>query len=414
MAYYLEAYTAGLLTAEERQELQLLLQDPSNKETLDQLLDADWQRWEDSDLQFPEGFARVQQAVSAKVRAEQAAGKQPAGRVVRLPRSTWAAAAAVLLLLAAGSYWWLIREKPSAPVVVAANPADIPPGSPGAILTLADGSQVLLDTIQQATIALQGGITATVVNGALVYEGKGTELLYNSMKTPRGRQYQLRLPDGTRVWLNAASSIRYPTVFTGSNRTVELSGEAYFEVTNNPRQPFLVQVNNAAAVEVLGTHFNINAYGEEPAIQTTLLEGSIAVSLAGTAHTGAGRTAKAVLQPGQQARIRTGKLSGTTIPGSSQILTKETGAITVLKNIDTDKVMAWKNGLFNFEGASLEEVMRQSERWYDIEVVYEKGIPDMELTGKMTRDVTLGQLLEGLELFHVHYRLEGRRLIILP
>lgn len=304
----------------------------------------------------------------------------------------WAAAAAVVFIIA-GAITYTMYDKPGrdATGVPVAVQHDVPPGKEGAILTLADGRQVSLDTVKNATVALQGGVTAKVVNGSLVYEGKGEVVAYNTMTTPKGRHFQVTLPDGTKVWLNAASSIRYPTIFMGAERRVEVSGEAYFEVTKNPTKPFLVNVAGKAEVEVLGTQFNVNAYENEESINTTLLEGSVRVILLGQ-KIRPGR--EVILQPGQQAQIA--------------------AAIRVIPNADVDKVIAWKNGLFNFEGATLQEVMKQLERWYDIEVVYEKDVPKMELTGEMTKGVTLNGLLIVLEKLGVHYRLEGRKLIVLP
>jgi ferric-dicitrate binding protein FerR (iron transport regulator) len=215
------------------------------------------------------------------------------------------------------------------------------------------------------------------------------------MSTPKGRQFQLVLPDGTKVWLNAASSLRYPTVFDGRLRTVEVTGEAYFEVAKlvNPstgqRVPFHVKVNNKTEIEVLGTHFNINSYDDESAVSTTLLEGSVRV---------VNGLEKAVITPGQQARIET---------GSSHI--------KIVPDANVEKVMAWKNGVFDFQDATLEEVMRELQRWYNIDVVYEKGVPQLEFIGRMGRDLSLASVLNGLELSRVHFRIEeGRRLVVLP
>jgi ferric-dicitrate binding protein FerR (iron transport regulator) len=209
------------------------------------------------------------------------------------------------------------------------------------------------------------------------------------MTTPKGRQFQVTLPDGTNVWLNAASSVRYPTSFTGNERRVEVTGEAYFEVVKNAAKPFIVEVNNKAAVEVLGTSFNINAYGDERSVRATLLSGSIRVGVPF-----AGRKKAVVLAPGQQAEV-----AGT--------------QITVAENQDADKILAWKNGLFNFDGADLEEVMRQLERWYNIEVVYENGIPHTRFIGEMSRQIALTDLLDILKRTEVDFRVEGRKLIVL-
>ncbi|MBO9636051.1 MAG: FecR domain-containing protein [Chitinophagaceae bacterium] len=317
---------------------------------------------------------------------------------VRYMKQFWWAAAAIVILVGITAIWWLTgKPTPStenAPGGMAQ--ATILPGCEGAMLTLADGTLVSLDTIKNGAIALQGGAKATVVNGALVYERTGDGVVYNTMSTPKGRQYQLTLPDGTRVWLNAASSIHFPTVFAGKERRVQLSGEAYFEVAKDREMPFKVMARNNAEVEVLGTNFNVSAYDNEELINTTLLEGAVRITPVATTPNIAGKDV--VLKPGQQARLS---------------VTKQ-APVQLIENVDPDKVMAWKKGLFNFEDESLQEIMKQLERWYDIDVVYEKDIPDIALTGKMTRGVTLNKLLPALEKMGLHYRLEGRRLILLP
>ncbi len=203
--------------------------------------------------------------------------------------------------------------------------------------------------------------------------------VYNNLSTPKGRQFQLILPDGSKVWLNAASSLRYPTVFVGNERRVDVNGEVYFEVAKNASMPFKVSIATPAGgpggsvIEVLGTQFNVNAYENETAVRTTLVEGSLkVVNLPAN-----GNTASVVLTPGKQAVITT----------DSRLK---------VADADVDKAVAWKRGIFNFEDASLEEVMRQIERWYDIQVVYEKNVPDIKFGGKMSNDVSLQGLLKSL------------------
>lgn len=295
-----------------------------------------------------------------------------------------AAAASFILLAGIGIYFFMTSKKENN-ALAGNRPVEVQPGRQGALLTLADGSQVLLDTIQNGVVALQGGATAKVVNGSLYYDGKGDEIVYNTMSTPIGRQFQLTLPDGTRVWLNAASSIRYPTVFKGAERKVEVTGESYFEVARNTKMPFRVNVGNKAEVEVLGTDFNINGYSNEASLNTTLIEGSVRMKQ--------GREA-VIIKPGEQAQFN--------------------GKIRIEKEVDLEKVVAWKNGLFNFKGSKLEEVMRQLERWYGIEVVYENGIPDITLGGEMSKDIPLKGLMVVLQKLNMQYRLEGKKLIILP
>jgi transmembrane sensor len=256
-----------------------------------------------------------------------------------------------------------------------------------------------LDSAANGDVARQGNTKIVKSeSGRLAYQpgnmqaaaGKNTtpadEASYNTISTPRGGQYQIVLPDGSRVWLNAASSIRFPTQFTRPDRSVEITGEAYMEIAKNARQSFSVKVNGIG-IQVLGTSFNVNAYEDEPAIKTTVIEGSVRVKTPEKA---------AVLHPGQQAEIRQQTLK-------------------VANNVDLDKVIAWKNGLFNFNGAGVGDVMRQLSRWYDIDVVYDKKIPDIEFVGKMSRRVSLSGVLKGLEGAGMHFHIEnGKRLIILP
>jgi len=269
---------------------------------------------------------------------------------------------------------------------------DVLPGKDGAILTLANGEKLILDSLGNGVVTTQGKTTVHIRNGQLVYDAsvKESQVLYNTMTTPKGRQYQLILPDGTGVWLNAASSITYPIAFVGNDRTVTITGEAYFEVAKDKSKPFHVKVNDME-VEVLGTHFNINSYAEESVIRTTLLEGSVKVSEGVTAPVG--RTV--MLRPGQQA-VNTG------------------AGITVNSDANIDQIMAWKNGMFNFNKLSLEEVLRQLSRWYDVDIVYEGTVTPKKFGGEIQRDLNLSEVLEGLQAIGVHFKIDGKKLIVMP
>lgn len=323
----------------------------------------------------------------------------PAHRVHFLRRGWLRYAAAIILLFGAGTYIYLEHLSPSngssskGISSASANGGDIAPGRDGAILTLADGTQIVLDSLGSGIIAHQNGTQVALKNGLLVYDANAKTtggISYNTMTTPKGRQFQLVLPDGSKVWLNAATFIRYPTVFTGKERKVEIDGEAYFEVVKNAGMPFKVKVNETTEVEVLGTHFNVNAYENEGVIKTTLLEGIVRVKAYKQLQT---------LVPGQQAEV----LYGNDREGVS------------VHTADINRVMAWKNGLFNFEGANLQEVMRQLERWYDIEVVYSGDIPNIRFGGKISKNENLSIVLEGLKGAGVDFKLEeGRKLIVTP
>jgi hypothetical protein len=304
-------------------------------------------------------------------------------------------AAAIIILFGTGAYLYTFQKKNHPAVAtptafksdIAKN--DVLPGRQGAILTLSDGKTVVLDSLGNGIVADQAGTQVLLENGNLTYNAsKAGAVSFNTMSTPKGRQFLLLLPDGTKVWLNAASSITYPTAFIGRGRTVKITGEAYFEIAKNPGQPFKVKINDAAEIDVLGTHFNVNAYANEGSIKTTLLEGSVRISASRRTQT---------MAPGQQAQI------------------KQDGSITTTDASDLAQTVAWKDGVFNFDGASLKEVMNQLERWYDIDVVYEKNIPDIGFFGKISRKASLSSVLKGLADAKVNSRIEeGRRLIVTP
>lgn len=308
-------------------------------------------------------------------------------------RRRWMVAAAAMLLLSVGAAFWLKQRSASSPMPLAAHgKQDVAPGHDGAILTLANGQQIVLDSAGNGSLAMEGAVRIQKLgNGELKYEGRqgSTEVVYNTLTTPRGRKTSLSLTDGTMVWLNASSSIRYPTVFTGKERVVEVSGEAYFEVARDARMPFIVKrAGSDERVEVLGTSFDMNAYEDEDAARTTLLEGSVRVVK------GSGNQ---VLKPGQQA-----------------VLSKGEGGIKVVSDVDAEEVMAWKNGHFQFNDTELKAIMRQLMRWYDVEVIYEGNVPERYFTGDVSRNKNLSSVLKMLELSKVHFRIEGRKLIVAP
>lgn len=350
----------------------------------------------------------------------------PVHRIHFLKTAWFRYAATILLLLSVGAYFWFRISDPKPDTVTvnpSATPADIAPGGNKAVLMLADGSHIVLDTAANGHLASQGNTQVTkLANGQLAYSSsKGAEtpaVTYNTLKTPRGGQYRLTLPDGTQVWLNAASSITYPTAFTGDKREVSVTGEAYFEVSHllasaskgGKRVPFIVLVppyktdEGGCSIEVLGTHFNINAYRDEPTLNTTLLEGKVVVRAFRDKELGVGGREPAILKPGQQALI----------PALASAFNNPSTEIKVLP-ADVEQVMAWKNGAFNFNDKKLEEVMRQLSRWYDVEVMYEGKTPDKTFYGQMGRDLTLTQCLKILEKMQVHFRIEtGRRLVVMP
>ncbi|QEH40475.1 FecR family protein [Chitinophaga sp. XS-30] len=316
-------------------------------------------------------------------------------RRMRAISTTWLRyAAAVILIAGAGTYLWLKDADRGTPAATnAAIPGDdIVPGGQKAVLTLADGTVIQLDSAANGQLAVQSGSQIMNSNGLISYTPSGSEahvMAYNTLRTPRGGTYQLSLPDGTRVWLNAASSISYPVVFSGKERIVKMTGEAYFDVAQDAQAPFKVKVDENNLIEVLGTQFNVKAYKEDDLVSTTLLEGAVRV---------AGNGKQLTLKPGQQAQASVEQLS-----------------VKTLGQAGISQVIAWKEGRFNFQDAHLQEIMRQLSRWYDIEVVYEKGIPDLEFIGEIERSLPLGEVLKGLKMSGVNFRLEkGKRLVVSP
>ena len=320
-----------------------------------------------------------------------AAGKTVHRRRIYLPgRYRWAAAA-IFVLLGTGIYWAFhnASQKQIALTQQQRFRNDIAPGRNAAVLTLAGGKQIVLDSTARGTICQQGNTRIINATGQLAYnelQEKPAEVLYNTLTTGRGNQYQLILPDGSRVWLNAASSIIYPSAFTGTERKVTITGEAYFEIAKNKKAPFIVQ-NKDMQIQVLGTHFNVNTYDDEEALKTTLLEGSVKVIKGGEGR---------VLRPGQQAIL----------PGNG-------GTIKVIDDPDIDEVMAWKNGAFKFNDATIESIMRQMARWYDVEVVYDTKVTQ-HFVADVPRDVPASELLKLLELTdQVHFKIEGKKITII-
>ncbi|QKJ28567.1 FecR domain-containing protein [Mucilaginibacter mali] len=306
-----------------------------------------------------------------------------------------AVAASLLLILSVTAYFITHQQQPnSKPNLVAKRlpQHDIAPGGNKAVLILANGQQINLTNAKNGRLAKEANMLINkTADGKVVYQSDkqnkaATELAYNTLKTPRGGKYDLTLADGTRVWLNAASSITYPSAFNGPDRQVEITGEAYFEVVHNAAKPFRVKVAGQT-IEDLGTHFNINAYADEPAIKTTLLEGSIRVS---------NSTGNLVLKPGQQAVIK-----------ADQNITIDAGA-------DMEEAIAWHQGLFKFNEASTEMVMRQLSRWYDVDVSYEGKIPPRQFSGKIYRNASALKVSDILSYKQIHFRLEGRKIIVMP
>lgn len=304
------------------------------------------------------------------------------GKVVPLRRRfRWVAAAAVLLL-AAAIYYMYNASTGKGPVagLVQGDTVDIAPGSNKAVLTLSNGDEVTLDSAGNQVIN-QGQTVIRQRNGQLQYAaGADDAVVYNTLTVPRGGQFNIILPDGSHVWLNAASSLKYPTTFKEKQRIVELQGQGYFEVSPNAEQPFFVKVNNME-VQVLGTSFDVMAYPDESSINTTLIEGLVKVN-------------QHKLQPGQQA-----------------VLDAATGTMTI-RAADVEQVIAWKTGFFEFDNARLSDILRQLSRWYDIDISYNQEKPDRLLGGRISRNLPLSDILHMLEENGPKFTLSGRKLTV--
>lgn len=311
-------------------------------------------------------------------------------KIARIRRSIWIAAASVIIVLGIGIYFWnradagKQAEKPM--LVKTAN--DVLPGSDRAILTLSNGQKVELNTRGEEVI-MDGELSITNDDGELKYAASGAAVL-NTMATPKGGQYKITLSDGSKVWLNAASSITYPTHFEGTAREVSVTGEAYFEVAHDKTKPFIVQTPGGAHVEVLGTHFNVNAYGDEAYQTTTLVEGKVRVV----------KFSEAVqLKPGFQAKV-------VNVKGADS---SEDIAVT---EVDVEEATGWKNNLFVFNKADIPFIMRQLSRWYDLDVAYKGEIPKRNFLGKIPRNIPLSQMLSALKLVGVNFEIKDKTLIV--
>lgn len=301
-------------------------------------------------------------------------------------------AAVIILILGGATMFWMLNKKVPAEKPVAVQevqPPQIVPGGNRAVLTTSDGSTIVLDSLQNGTFVQSGTFKITKQDGKLVYNvspgvAGDTQVVYNTLSTPRGGQYQVVLADGSKVWLNAASSLHFPSSFKERERIVSLTGEAYFEVAKNTGKPFKVNVGKMT-VRVLGTHFNIHAYEDEGVIRTSLLEGSVQV----TRGTGAG-----ILKKGQQA-----------------VITDENDRVNISK-ANLEEVMAWKNGLFQFDGANIKSIMLNIGRWYNVDIRFAGKPAERRFEGKIRRDAQLAEVLRILELSDVKFSVEGKTITV--
>lgn len=348
----------------------------------------------------------------------------PPATVVTLPKHKWrkvAVAAAVIVALGLSLFLWQQRSNNATgrdALAATDTTAGIRPGIDKALLILADGRQVVLDSLATGIVSKQGNTTIINLDGQLTYDGTNTQkeetIYYNTIQTGKGNQYQLILPDGSRAWLNAASTLSFPTRFTEQERIVELTGEGYFEVAKDKSRPFKVLLPRntgeeaTTAVEVLGTHFNIMAYQDEAGIKTTLLEGSVKIinRLSPSEHLANNNLLKsALLHPGQQA----------TIPFGNNNSVKSLEHSIRVASADVEEAVAWKNGYFQFTDAPITTVMRQVARWYNVAIAYDGNVQQEVFSGSIPRSASITQLIKILELTKtVKINIEGRKLIAAP
>lgn len=394
IAALITAHIRGTLSEEEALELKVwCAQSAANQALFDKLSDPEYVKDNIKDLPNMKALkAAGWDRLTSTLADEDPAW--PAAPVKRLNWKRYLVAASLIGVAVVGALLYIgnkhdVKTVASAPVASHLK-NDVAPGGNKAVLTLSDGSSVVLDQAGKGTIAKQGAAQVMKLDdGKLAYNiltEKPTELAYNTLTTPAAGQFQVLLPDGSKVWLNNASSLRYPVAFTAKDREVELKGEAYFEIAPNSRQPFKVRVDGML-VDVLGTSFNISAYTDEKTIKTTLLTGAVRVSKG---------DAKSLLKPNEQVQL------------------DESGKLSVLKDVDVDGEIAWKSGLFHFERADIKTVMRVLARWYDLDVQYEGPVTGHEFGGYIERGLNLSQVLEILQKNQVHFDLDGRKLTVRP
>lgn len=393
--HLIDKYLQNSLSEEESSRLRDLLQRREHLDSLEEMILAELQGRQPEEEADDEAIrSSILEKLETKMalldEQEHASENMAAAHTRRIP---WRmlAAASILLMVAGG--WFFFRHKTPQSTTIASKPSPakkVVPGSNKATLTLADGSEIQLDDSNKGNIAVQGGIKVIkMANGVLAYNGKNTNSgnMYNTIRTPRGGQYEVVLPDGTRAWLNSASSLRFPTAFTSAKREVTLTGQGYFEVAKDKEHPFIVHTPRTD-INVLGTSFDIMAYEDEPETNTTLIEGAVAVN-----HEGAEQR----LKPGEQAH-----------------LDLKTRSMSV-RNPDVDEVIAWKNGKFQFGRSDIKAIMRQIARWYDVEIEYKGDLSGLRLSGVLSRKGDIAELLDALqETGDVHFTSENNKIIVTP
>lgn len=394
LKYLLERYINQKITEDEYQRLFEALEDKNNttgwKKVIRQMMER-----QPADPDYKS--SRWEPVITKILEKDRKANRKNNRRRQLFTIRRIAAAVAVILLLSAG-IWFTIQYKYKEHVVTTTalkeENNNILPGSNKAILTLGNGEKIVLDSTNNGLLSMQGKTKIIKVNnGLLTYnrqlitDNRQQEIQYNTITTPRGGQYEVVLPDGSKVWLNATSSIKFPAAFTRNKRVVEITGEAYFEIAKNADRPFIVKKGDVE-IQVLGTQFNVNAYDDEPGMKVTMLEGLVRIVQQTTDN-------RQLIKPGEQIRLN------------------KNGKMKLIENADVSEAVAWKEGLFQFSDDNIEQIMRQISRWYNVEIIYENGIPEGHITGKIPRNTNLSNVLKIMQLSGVHFKIEGRKVIVL-
>lgn len=375
LTYYIERYLEGSITPGEWTILQELMNQPDTHQELDELMEIQLSARASTEITYPSVVERLKADLLTKVQQEKCTSPQTI-KPIPLLNKKWLRYAAAILILTTGAviYFSNKTNQSQTPVEFAQQQKDIAPGTNRAVLTINNNQQIDLDS-GKSGINISNNITYDD-GGKIAAAGRVIQLA-----TPRGGQYHAILPDGSLVWLNAASSIKFLSNFNDNERRVEVNGEVWFRITKDPSRPFKV-VGGRQEIEVLGTSFNLNAYDDEDIVSTTLLDGSVKVSFPN------GKSTKLI--PGQQSQLH------------------RNNSLKVLNDVNTDEVIAWKNGLFHFKNASVESIMKQVARWYDIEVIFESGA-SQQIDGSIPRDMQLSSVLRILELTgKVHFKVDGK------
>lgn len=391
LEYLLNNYLTKTGSATEEDELFRILASDEYDEQVKEYMSSVWYKMHNGQTISGEQSEKILSSIFA----HQQARVIPIHSYQRKTKIVWAAASVIIIAMSVFFFYFFNKPSAEETSITKDHPEnkykdDVLAGTTGAILRLADGSSILLDSANDGNLKQQGNMLVVKKGGSLNYvqgnEKDKRNIVYNTIETPRGRQFQLVLEDGTKVWLNAASSIHFPVVFDGDERRVDITGEAYFEVAKNKQKPFRVGVSGTI-VEVLGTHFNINSYADEASVNTTLLEGSVKVIN--------GNDQK-ILSPGQQAQVNA------------------KGELRFLKSVNTDEVVAWKNNFFSFNNADIKRLMRQLSRWYDVDIVFKgENTDSVTFNGDISRTVNLSTVLKMLELTgEVVFSIEGKKIIV--